>query len=429
MSAHCANACSATGVEKIETGTTVSEQTELHVCNSPTHEFVYSDRDFIRSGVLWLDKHRVGLNSDCGAGCQPLSRFDLTLRLGWLEKEQLGFFRYHLGDLQTKILPGPHGFVAQLNIQRGKERRKPQEIQSIRQSFNPNQFNFNKIEPGEILFEIRKENKHEPSTEPQFSRVSNGQSVSGTDAAQIDPNGPAYLDGGVTHTKTLVVINVSPLEFGHCLIIPEPSLCLPQVLTRDVVRIGIESVLLSSHPGFRVGFNSLGAFASVNHLHLHGYYLDHMLRIESARTEPLCPGQAFHLLSDTPAGFLFYTEGECLGALIHNICKVTDCLVEKNIAHNLFVTRGRPPGTSLHSGPSRPGIRVIIWPRLSCFGAKEETAFNVALCELAGHLPFKNRQDFDTITEAEVTEIVQKYLLPEKEFSMLQSQLMHLLHE
>ncbi|KAK6476916.1 GDP-D-glucose phosphorylase 1-like [Huso huso] len=429
MSAHCANACSATGVENIETGTTVREQTELHVCNSQTHEFVYSDRDFIRSGVLWLDKRRVGLNSDCAAGCQPLSRFDLTLRLGWLEKEQLGFFRYHLGDLQTKILPGPHGFVAQLNIQRGKERRKPQEIQSIRQSFNPNQFNFNKIEPGEILFEIRKENKHEPSTESQFSTVSNGQSVSGTDAAQIDPNGPAYLDGGVTHTKTLVVINVSPLEFGHCLIIPEPSLCLPQVLTRDVVRIGIESVLLSSHPGFRVGFNSLGAFASVNHLHLHGYYLDHMLCIESARTEPLCAGQAFHLLSDTPAGFLFYTEGECLGALIHNICKVTDCLVEKNIAHNLFVTRGRPPGSSLHSGPSRPGIRVIIWPRLSCFGAKEETAFNVALCELAGHLPFKNRQDFDTITEAEVTEIVQKYLLPEKEFSMLQSQLMHLLHE
>ena len=32
--------------------------------------------------------------------------------------------------------------------------------------------------------------------------------------------------------------------------------------------------------GFRVGYNSLCAYASVNHLHLHGWYLNHQIGIE-----------------------------------------------------------------------------------------------------------------------------------------------------
>lgn len=73
---------------------------------------------------------------------------------------------------------------------------------------------------------------------------------------------------------------------------------------------------------------------------------------------------------------------------------------------------------------SRNGVRVIVWPRLSCFGAKEESAFNVALCELAGHLPFKNRQDYESATEETVQDIIQKYLLPQEETAQLKEHLM-----
>ncbi|MBN3308924.1 GDPP1 phosphorylase, partial [Amia calva] len=322
-----------------------------------------------------------------------------------------GLFRYYLGDLPTRILPGPHQYVAQLNILRGKERRKPQEILSIRQGFDAKQFNFNKIHPSEIIFEMRKENAVDaivgkPSAQPQQCPV----------AAEA-------------HGRALVVINVSPLEMGHCLIVPEPSSGLPQVLSAAALRTGIESVFLSALPAFRVGFNSLGAFASVNHLHLHGYYLNHKLRIESARTEPLVPQKGFHLLPDFPNGFLFYTEGRDLQTIVHSICRLTDSLVERNIAHNLFLTRGCPPGDCPAPGPTWPGVRVVVWPRISCFGAKEEAAFNVALCELAGHLPFKNTEDFETITEDDVKRIIQKYLLPEKEFLKLQLEFIKMLKE
>ncbi|KAM6961451.1 GDP-D-glucose phosphorylase 1 [Aplochiton taeniatus] len=314
-----------------------------------------------------------------------------------------GLFRYHLGDLKTKILPGSQGYVAQLNIERGTERRKPQEILSIKQPFDGKQFNFNKINPKEIICIMIK----------NYEIVKQGSK-----------NGHVYKPCRMT-----VLVNVSPLEFGHCLFVPEPTLCFPQVLTRSAVLIAIESVLLSSDQGFRMGFNSLGAFASVNHLHLHGYYMSKPLQIEEAPVRPLVPDKGFYRLKSFPVGFMFYTEPEELDKVVRAICQSTDFLVEENKAHNLFFTRGCPPGVTLDDDRRsiRGGVRIIVWPRKSCFGAKEESAFNVALCELAGHLPFKNKQDYENITEKDVMDIIQKYLLPDDEFLVLEQQLVSLL--
>ena len=40
---------------------------------------------------------------------------------------------------------------------RAQERRKPDEITSVNQPFNPNSFNFTKIKAGEVLFELEKQ--------------------------------------------------------------------------------------------------------------------------------------------------------------------------------------------------------------------------------------------------------------------------------
>lgn len=359
-------------------------------------QFVYNHEDFV------TDVYRSDGGSPATASSS--TKFDTTIQAGWTDRMDRGLFRYHLGDLQTRILPGPRGFVAQLNIQRGLERRKPQEILSIQQEFNAVQFNFNKINPDEIIFEMTKD------TEGDTALSDNGQFPQ--------------------PSRMVVLVNVSPLEFGHCLFVPEPSRCFPQILTKFAIRVGIESVLLSSDPGFRVGFNSLGAFASVNHLHLHGYYLDHELKIESMPVKPLVPEKGFYLMLDFPRGFLFYTESEDVEKVARAICQVTDFLVGDNVAHNVFLTRGCPPSDGTHSEEgrcSRKGVRVVVWPRMSCFGAKEESAFNVALCELAGHLPFKNRKDYELMTERDVTDIIQRYLLPDDEFPRLEQQLTSLL--
>ncbi|XP_005989860.1 GDP-D-glucose phosphorylase 1 [Latimeria chalumnae] len=408
--------------------------------DSEIEEFVFSEKDFILRGVMWQrEAEPKAVIRTPGpvpplvvGGLHPysLSPFDVALQSRWEEKVLQGLFRYSLGNLQTRVLPGSVGFVAQLNVQRGSERRKPQDIQSINQHFNPSQFNFNKIKPTEIIFQIRKRTESDlghrskwgGSSEPGVSSQQElvEVSCSGASGSAADQSGPGSV-------KTLIVINVSPLEFGHVLLIPDPALCLPQVLTQDLIRVGMESVFLSSHPGFRVGFNSLGALASVNHLHLHGYYLNWELRIESARTEPVFPGMDLHVLSDHPArGFLVYSDGTALEKTAKKISRITNYLVERNIAHNLFVTRGAPPGQRSASNDPRDGVRVVVWARKSCFGVKEESAFNVALCELAGHLPIKNLEDFTRITEAEVISITQKYLLSDEDFSQLQLELQEL---
>ncbi|XP_033941082.1 GDP-D-glucose phosphorylase 1 isoform X1 [Pseudochaenichthys georgianus] len=352
-----------------------------------TLQFVYNGQDFVTEAQR---------SSGNGLAPEP-SNFDLTIQAGWSDRMNRGLFRYHLDDLQTRIMPGPHGYVAQLNIQRGLQRRKPEEILSIKQEFNANQFNFNKIDPEEVIFEMTK--------------VVEGRKEKG----QLHER-----------WRVVVLVNVSPLEFGHCLFVQEPSCCLPQVLTSFSIQVGIESVLLSSDPGFRVGFNSLGAFASVNHLHLHGYYLNHELQIESVPVKLLVPEKGFYRLLDFPAGFLFYTESECVVKVARAICQVTDFLVESNTAHNLFLTRGSPPSDQIQDEKdhcSRKGVRIAVWPRTSCFGAKDESAFNVALCELAGHLPFKNKKDYELSTEKDVKDVIERYLLPEAEFHTLEQHL------
>ncbi|XP_062857662.1 GDP-D-glucose phosphorylase 1 [Trichomycterus rosablanca] len=339
------------------------------------HTFTYTNKDFV---------YEVCRNDDKTSKHE--ARFDSALKSGWSEKMNRGLFRYQLGQLETRVLTGECGYIAQLNTQRGTERRKPQLILSIRQQFDPKLFNFNKINQEEILFQMCK---------AADSCVQNG-----------------------IGSSCFVIINASPLEFGHCLLVPEPLRCHPQILTPLAVRFGVESVFLSADPSYRVGFNSLGAFASVNHLHLHGYYLNHPLKIEWIRVEPILPEKNLYRVADFTTGFMFYTEEP--HTIADTVCRLTDILVERNIAHNVYMTRGCHPDSDGKASPTRHGVRVFVWPRKSCFGAKEESAFNVALCELAGHLPFKNRQDFDSLDEDGVKAIVQKYTLGEEEFTELQ---------
>ncbi|XP_078055934.1 GDP-D-glucose phosphorylase 1 [Mustelus asterias] len=347
--------------------------------------FSYSERDLIRSGVRW------------GGGSG--SRFDAALRSAWEERMTAGCFRYRLpsSGLPSRRLPGPRRFVAQLNPQRATERRRPQEIRSLRQPFEPAGFNFTRIPAREVLFRLRREGEAEASA--------------------------------------LLVINVSPLEWGHVLLLPEPARGLPQLLTRESLLRALELLFLSSEPALRLGFNSLGAAASVNHLHLHAYYLGHRLELESAPSRPLLAQAGgrylpVHRLSQPPGrGLLLYTDGSDLPRAALTLHALGGLLLRRSLAHNLFLCRGCPPGEPPGRPECRDGVRAVLWPRVSCFGRKEEAAFNVALCELAGHLPIKTPQDYSSLTEDTVLQTIDKYLLPEEEFSQLLSEITELLKD
>lgn len=70
----------------------------------------------------------------------------------------------------------------------------------------------------------------------------------------------------------------------HTLIVPEPAANLPQFLTAPYHERMMTLAAASAEylRGFGIAFNSVGAYASVNHLHLQGFIRNSLLPIEAA---------------------------------------------------------------------------------------------------------------------------------------------------
>ncbi|NWH69156.1 GDPP1 phosphorylase, partial [Geococcyx californianus] len=267
-----------------------------------------------------------------------------------------------------------------LNTRRGTERRPPQPVCSLLQPFDPAAFNFTRLRREELLLRLHR---------------------AGSAAAPL-----------------LVAINVSPLVRGHVLLLPEAAQAQPQVLRAPALRAALEAALLSAHPGFRVGFNGLGACASVNHLHLHGLYLPFPLSVESAPADPLRPGGPALLRAAPAPAFLFFAASPAeLDTVSRDVCRAAEHITDAGLAYNVFTTRGDPP-RGMGAGGGR-GLRVLLWARRASFGAKTGDAFNVALCELAGFLPLSAETLYHDMTEDEALNIIHQHLLPEPELLSL----------
>ncbi|XP_052269259.1 GDP-D-glucose phosphorylase 1-like isoform X4 [Dreissena polymorpha] len=316
----------------------------------------------------------------------------------------IGHISYVAQVVQTNVI-GHIGYVAQLNILRAQERRKPDTITSVNQPFNRDSFNFTKIKPGEILFEMQK------------------LESSKDDCGQMLRDRAVTVEVASKNTEikvcNQVVINVSPLEYGHVLLLPDVQACNPQILTKYAVELSVDLLLLSKHRGFRVGFNSLCAYASVNHLHVHAYYLDHELFVEHMPVQQLS-GVLHEQTLLAAKGFVLQLHGSTPTLLSRNIYEITHYFNNNEIAHNIFMTRGPAFGEPRDSACRT--IRVYIWPRKKFIGSmwlKDEAAFNVALAELAGHLPIKVQDLFHGLDEQQIEETVQVAMLEEHEYQKI----------
>lgn len=139
----------------------------------------------------------------------------------------LGLFRYKLINCKYKSFDLSHEgseiklpCVAQLNPQRGFNRRKRDLFNTMNDMFDPSKFNFTKINDQEILLEIIPCNTLHSQDEPKI---------------------------GTTRHK--ILLNISPIEYGHILIVPNVDDGLPQRLTWETILLAFDLVQLSSQPG------------------------------------------------------------------------------------------------------------------------------------------------------------------------------------
>ena len=80
--------------------------------------------------------------------------------------------------------------------------------------------------------------------------------------------GSGYLPLAPTcDSPNLVFINVSPIEYGHVLLVPRALSKLHQQVDPSTLLLALQFAHEAGNPYFRLAFNSLGAYGTVNHLH------------------------------------------------------------------------------------------------------------------------------------------------------------------
>ncbi|XP_076664742.1 GDP-D-glucose phosphorylase 1 isoform X2 [Andrena cerasifolii] len=288
------------------------------------------------------------------------SNFDDVIKEKWEAAQIKGVFRYTLNIQDSKILDGKYQFLAQLNTDRGHKRRSPENITSMIQSFDEKSFNFTKLTPEETIMDLN--------------------------------NG----DG-----NDIIAVNVSPMEYCHSLLLPQRNRRLPQIVTKYSLGKAIEMFSLSSSSYVRMVFNSLCAFASVNHLHWHLYYLNSRMLLEHIDLEDYAgPVQ---ILRNYPAkGYCIkYSNVKNLDDYVTWAFLIINYLQKEQISHNVYITR-----VKANIEDEYTDLRIYIWARKSSKGIKDTSAFMPAACELFGHLSIKSEEAYKNISEEYVANIL-----------------------
>ncbi|KAL4279471.1 hypothetical protein GQ457_03G022820 [Hibiscus cannabinus] len=319
----------------------------------------------------------------------PVAFLDSLVLGEWEDRMQRGLFRYDVTACETKVIPGEYGFIAQLNEGRHLKKRPTEfRVDKVLQPFDGNKFNFTKVGQEEVLF--------------QFEASEDGE-------VQFFPNAPIDVE----NSPSVVAINVSPIEYGHVLLIPRIFECLPQMIDPESFLLALYMAAEAGNPYFRLGYNSLGAFATINHLHFQAYYLAMPFPIEKAPTKKLTTltgGVVVLELLKYPVRGLVFEGGNTLQDLSDIVSGACICLQENNVAYNILI--------------SDCGKRIFLLPQ--CYAEKQalgevslellDTQVNPAVWEISGHMVLKRRKDYEEASEENAWRLLAVVSLSEERF-------------
>ncbi|KAL3701801.1 hypothetical protein R1sor_019823 [Riccia sorocarpa] len=328
----------------------------------------------------------------CSPPEEKPTRLDEIIQHEWQEREKKNLFRYNVAECESKLLQGPSGYIAQLNEGRHSKKRPTEfRVDEVLQPYDPKKFNFTKVDSEEILF--------------AFEEKSN------------DVDSESYLENGPTgESPNIVVINVSPIEYGHILLVPKVKSQIPQRIDPENLVVALHMAVEVNNPCFRLGYNSFGAFASINHLHFQAYYLDAQFPIERAETTRIFESEkkGGYRISEVvkyPVRTLVYEAGDSLKELADVVGEACIRLQNSNIPFNILI--------------SDCGTRVFLIPQ--CYAEKQargeveqellDTQVNPAVWEISGHIVLKRRKDYNIATEEFAEKFLAEVSLSESRFS------------
>ncbi|RNA26116.1 GDP-D-glucose phosphorylase 1 [Brachionus plicatilis] len=326
--------------------------------------------------------------------------FELILLDEWSKAYAFeGLFKFKLEtEVPTKYLAGDYSFVVQKNSRRYSEKR-PTDIQkssSIKPPFDEKKFNFTKISPQEILLKL----------------------------INIDET---------ERSDNLIIINNSPIEIGHCLICPKYNEKKNQVLDEYSIKLACHILKLIFSSNFLIGFNSISAYASVNHLHMHLYDLKQTceFKINKKYLFPIqnCEKPQFYKNKIWFIDFnCYYRACFCveLGAFespeqfSHKVFSIVNFLSQNDIPHNAVFVKSKS------FADQNETIKCFIWPKMASSGCvvnlnicfkdipPNEKNLCFAITELSGHFILPFDKDFGSINEEFIIDVA-RYVQPDNE--------------
>ena len=137
-------------------------------------------------------------------------------------------------------------------------------------------------------------------------------------------------EGDYLDKKLRVLYNKFPFSDYHLLIAVSPETNSPQLLTKKTHQLifSLTQDSVKKFPGFGVGFNSLAAGASVNHLHFQGFVREVNFPIEDSCWQHNGGSEKF------PLAISVFNDAESSWEYI-------DQLTENNVAYNCLYREGR----------------------------------------------------------------------------------------
>lgn len=315
----------------------------------------------------------------------------------WEQKRSEGVLQWTESELPAlEVLEGPTAMVVQLAPNRGQKRSLNATINSTRLPFDDQRFHFGKVASAEVLLCFnpwRQTACHHTETSntchwPKYADLSTGDRCE--------------------EEQAMVVVNKHPICRNHFLLVPRGE--QPQVLTLEALMLGLAFGLRGSKRLW-LSFNTIGAGASVNHLHLHGFmagfgtepmdfplerYLDFPALLPAAtsrgpvslwrtpRQWPLC-GWVFEWTDNRALEIDSTLAERRLAEFVHAFVKTLQVL---DLAHNVIIRMSHR--------------QVIVFPRKTLFEqSKDVTELQVSGHEVLGWWVVARKEHALTGVEAE----------------------------
>ena len=355
-------------------------------------DFSVPDMDNESSGSVAENPDEECSDSSSAQTVPQRSILDGLIISEWEDRADKGLFRYDVTACPTHTIDGIFGFIAQLNEGRASKKR-PTEfcVDKVDQPFDDSKFNFCKALQKEALFQF--EEGFSPKAEFKESSI-------------------------VSSSPNLILINVSPIEYGHILLVPNVLDNLQQLMTPDALLLALKFAHEANNPYLRVGYNSLGAYATINHLHFQAYYLAAPMPLERAKTN-LIQSRAskgglshinIHKLADYPVKGLVFEAGDSMEEMASLIGGLCQRLALKNIPFNIMIVDR--------------GARVFLIP--NAFSERKarseipedvlESQVDPAVFEISGHIVLKRKEDYDCVDETWVWRLLEHASVTDDKF-------------